>query len=129
MTEVNKIPARRNRIELDPFCDKCGRYKGIGSCTRVDCSAVLPDYEENKDRQHRQVCCLCSDQLVWFCSQCKKGYCNAHSLGYQESILRYFYQHLGTCHLCGEFVCENCWVLDEIGRIRCINHQVDALKK
>ena len=116
---------------LDPFCNECGMYKGIGFCKNPDCKSQIPESENETDSgvqtRYKQVnqqnlCCLCENLSIVICCRCNQGYCETHSSGLNESRLCHKDQHIGLCIKCQRFVCENCWILNDSGSILCLNH-------
>lgn len=116
----------RNSVVLDPFCSACGRYKGIGNCEEEDCGKKGSDMDLG---ERNVICGLCIRPASTFCSSCSKGYCEHHSKGSENSKLELFNQMIATCSICGKLVCENCWISNKEGLIRCINHEDDIFTR
>lgn len=100
---------------LLPYCNKCGVYKGLGPCK-------ICNSTETDSITEREICSRCKESMKIQCQRCESSFCSAHSDGSQLQKLSNNSQIIGTCAKCGIFVCEDCWILDEVGRIICLEH-------
>jgi phage host-nuclease inhibitor protein Gam len=118
---------RRNDPLLLPICQICGKYKGVGYCNDPNCRGSKPaskreDVVAIKNRFTNKSCSLCDEIAVLSCCRCNQGYCKAHGIAYTEEHLVKLDQHVGTCSICNQIVCENCWILESDGTISCLEH-------
>lgn len=111
----------RNTPEILPYCQHCGKFKGVGICTNPNCDktkrvdfGTIPDVSNE--------CIICSAEGEHRCSHCGLFYCNRHALGKEKSRLMSVNQHLGTCVVCSKVICEQCWIFNNKGLITCLVH-------
>ncbi|MHA2024919.1 MAG: hypothetical protein ACW98U_03365 [Candidatus Thorarchaeota archaeon] len=115
---------KRDDPLLLPICQKCGKYKGVGSCSNPQCqeeeNSGEDPFEEMKGS--KVECSQCKRNAVVSCSRCNRGFCEIH--GNEEVIgkLSKWDQRIGTCTICNLMVCENCWILNGNGLITCLIH-------
>lgn len=126
-------PMRRDAARILPYCPFCGEYKGVGPCRNTTCrgsSIKELDRTPSKEpvRTEAGVCIVCKGIVVQKCVRCKRGYCIEHSEHHTANELLSVKQHLGTCISCGQIVCEYCWILDERGKILCLQHSAENAK-
>jgi hypothetical protein len=113
---------------LNPFCEICGKYKGIGFCKDSKCKGHEQDKSTNNENTLRSSfvsknwCSICGNSSISYCTSCNQGFCEKHAIGLENSRLIHKEQHIGTCVECGKYVCENCWILDDTGAIICLDH-------
>jgi hypothetical protein len=124
-------PLSRETPEILPYCPFCGKYKGVGPCKNQDCrGAALEELRKAGARPPIQgaqpQCIICGADVTHRCARCTRGYCHDHSEGHSSLSLTTVKQRLGRCSICGQIVCEHCWLLDESGRIVCLQHRIDA---
>ena len=101
---------------LNPFCGQCGDYKGLGPCKRCDASKSI-----DTSKQVR-ICSRCKEAAVVSCFRCGSNFCSTHAVNSRSSKLTEVKQIIGTCKMCSNQICEDCWILDESGRIICMVH-------
>ena len=112
----------RNTPEMLPYCQHCGRFKGVGVCENPTCDKTNLIDLENLGQDFNN-CIICSSEGEHSCFQCGGSYCEEHALGREYSKLVRLNQHLGTCAVCGKFICEQCWIFDSSGSITCLVHR------
>ncbi|MHA1480599.1 MAG: hypothetical protein ACTSQZ_04155 [Candidatus Thorarchaeota archaeon] len=56
------------------------------------------------------------------CFRCGANFCSIHAANNQSSKLAEVKHIIGTCNMCNNLICEDCWILDEFGRIICLIH-------
>ena len=112
---------KRGSPEILPFCPICGEYKGIRECQNPSCGKV-GKAQDVVEHNRSEKCVICSRDATILCSTCHRRYCDEHSTGMTESRLGRIDQHLGTCSICNEIICEQCWILNEEGDIICLKH-------
>ena len=100
---------------LLPYCNNCGEYKGIGPCKICNSTGADSVIEG-------ELCSRCNESMKIQCQRCESSFCSTHSQENQQQKLINNSQIIGTCARCGIFVCEDCWILDEVGRIICLEH-------
>lgn len=116
---------------LDPFCQFCGQYKGVGPCSNPKCTdsqtrGTLSSTSSSRktiSRDHR--CTRCQREASVECERCGTPFCNIHSHNLDSSVMIGKDHIMGTCVLCGKRICENCWILDDEGRITCLEHRAE----
>ncbi len=111
----------RNTPKILPFCQHCGSFKGVGPCRNPECDKtkyVSIGFLQSQSGN----CIICSKDGDHSCSRCGISYCTKHAIGKDESILSSLEQHLGTCVICGEVICEHCWIFNSKGSITCLVH-------
>ena len=101
---------------LNPFCDQCGEYKGLGPCKRCDTN------ESRDTSKQAKVCSRCKKTAVITCFRCGANFCSIHSANSQRSRLAEAKHLIGTCSRCDTLICEDCWILEEAGKIICLVH-------
>lgn len=112
---------------LLPICQVCGKYKGVGYCRNSNCSSSkITSRRENsvemrKESVHKS-CSLCERAAVVSCCRCNRSFCDIHGTGQGEGCLVKWNQRVGTCSICTQVVCENCWILEDEGTITCLVH-------
>ena len=117
-------PKLRKNPALDPFCSRCGKYKGIGPCLNPNCRS----YDNKTDPgsqvilNHSDWCSICGSPAEIKCHVCGQSFCDVHALGKNDSQLHHKDQHVGTCVKCNSYVCEDCWILNTSGSILCLYH-------
>ncbi len=109
----------RGSSEILPICPYCGHYKGIGDCQNPDCHRI---YHDSRISAKDTECVICSSEGAVSCSVCNHMYCNEHSEGMNQTKITTIDQHIGTCIICGKFVCEQCWIFNKEGKITCLIH-------
>lgn len=113
------VSTMHHRGSFRPFCERCGSYKGLGPCENPDCVARTSEAQETRGGTRRGGSCrVCGSSALVFCSNCGNGFCVEHGRDASSSFMR-FEQHIGRCSACGEYVCEECWLLNEEGAIVC----------
>jgi hypothetical protein len=117
----------RNTPQILPYCQHCGEYKGVGPCKNPSCDRTQTVTITSIHQQHSK-CTICSKGGEYSCKRCGRSFCEEHSSERNEKYLINIEQHIGTCNVCGNFVCEHCWILDEDGKIICIAHLVSKMK-
>ena len=75
--------------------------------------------------RRKNKCVICGDLATNHCLRCGLGYCSQHSKHMKETGLVSLEQHLGTCTICGEVVCEQCWIFNHFGLVTCQIHNLD----
>ncbi|MHA1638142.1 MAG: hypothetical protein ACTSUB_09030 [Candidatus Thorarchaeota archaeon] len=114
--EINGTDVMPEKSEmLLPYCNKCGEYKGLGPCkicNSTGTDSVIKD----------ETCSRCIEPMKTRCQRCGSSFCSTHSQGSQQQNLVDNSHTIGTCARCGILVCEDCWILDEFGRIICLEH-------
>jgi hypothetical protein len=111
----------RNTPEILPYCQHCGKFKGVGICTNPKCDKTK-QVELGALEDLSSECAICSVEGEHRCSRCERSYCNQHASGREESELTSMDQHLGTCIVCGNVICEQCWLLNSRGLVTCLVH-------
>ncbi|TFF96773.1 hypothetical protein EU546_00720 [Candidatus Thorarchaeota archaeon] len=116
-----------NHLTL-PYCPYCRTYKGVGTCRSTRCPGssrrnllALKQRTDEKSRSET-TCMICGHETAIECDVCYGAYCQEHALGHNEQTLESKDQRVGTCAMCGRVVCENCWILNSMGRIICLRH-------
>ncbi|MFW9926054.1 MAG: hypothetical protein ACFFDM_04725 [Candidatus Thorarchaeota archaeon] len=118
---------RRNDPLLQPICHICGKYKGVGPCSNPKCqesigkSGVMTK-PITKKIANRELCAICEKDAVLSCYRCNLGFCEIHGTAQAEEYLVIFDQRVGTCSICKQIVCENCWIFEGDGNITCLAH-------
>ncbi|MGY5879187.1 MAG: hypothetical protein RTV31_03005 [Candidatus Thorarchaeota archaeon] len=112
----------RNTPEILPYCQHCGRFKGVGICENPKCDKTNR-VEVGTLREQFNECVICSAEGVHSCSQCGGSYCEQHATGREEPKLTSMDQHLGTCVVCGKVICEQCWIFNNTGSVTCLVHR------
>lgn len=112
---------------LLPICQGCGEYKGVGLCKNSTCSSSkITSNRENSVKMRKESvhksCSLCESTSVVTCNSCNRSFCEIHGSGQGERYLVKWNQRVGTCSICTQVVCENCWILEEEGAITCLVH-------
>ncbi|RDE15812.1 MAG: hypothetical protein C4K48_03240 [Candidatus Thorarchaeota archaeon] len=92
----------------------------MGTCRNADCKAGIVHDSNLKDQRRR--CIICGEMVRAVCCRCGKGYCDTHSQSMNETSLASMNQHLGTCVICGEIICEHCWIFNKKGQVTCQIH-------
>lgn len=110
------MPEMRTWV-LEPYCPRCGSYKGIGDCSNIDCKNASGSIIEPT-----KTCKKCGQPAVVVCARCDSGFCRHHSSHTTSSKFLVFNQCVGTCSKCRQVVCENCWILGEKREISCVIH-------
>jgi hypothetical protein len=113
----------RNTPNVLPFCSYCGEYKGLGQCNNPNCKEIESAEIGNLNTQ-RNKCIICRDLATHHCYRCGVGYCEHHSKNMTETRLVAMEQHLGTCTICREIVCEQCWIFNHLGLVTCQAHNL-----
>lgn len=118
---------RRNDPLLLPICPICGKYKGVGYCRDPNCrgSKIISKRENEltiRKRSNNKSCSLCDNDAILSCCRCYLGYCKKHGIAENEEYLVKLDQRVGTCSICKQIVCENCWILEGDGAITCLEH-------
>jgi len=111
----------RNTPMILPFCQHCGIFKGVGPCRNPECDKtnhVSIGFLQSQSSK----CIVCSKDGDHSCSRCGISYCAKHAVGKDGSVLSSLEQHLGTCVICGEVICEHCWIFNGKGSITCLVH-------
>lgn len=121
-TECRCSLMTRNTPEILPYCQHCGKYKGVGICSNPKCDKSK-QANPWSFREQFDDCVICSNDKVSSCYRCGRSYCILHATGKEESKLRNLDQHLGTCIICGKVICERCWILDNRGFVTCLAHR------
>lgn len=111
----------RNTPKILPYCQHCGDFKGVGLCRNPEC-AETKHVSIGFLQSQSGKCIICSKDGEQLCSRCGISYCDKHAIGKDESILSSNEQHLGTCVICGEVICEQCWIFNSKGSITCLVH-------
>jgi len=104
---------KRDDPILLPICQKCGRYKGVGTCG-CEGSREMTDVSTK--------CSLCENTGTIACTRCGRRYCEVHGKEEVKGHLTKWNQRIGTCTICDQSVCENCWILEDNGLITCLAH-------
>lgn len=112
----------RSKPVLDPYCALCGSYKGIGYCRNKKCPSHGNMDKQDQSFVSKASCVLCSNAASVACIRCGNMYCDLHSANSGDSNFCGLDHHIGICSICLKRVCENCWILDETGKIDCIEH-------
>ncbi|MFX1484276.1 MAG: hypothetical protein ACFFCP_13935 [Promethearchaeota archaeon] len=110
---------------LLPMCQICGKYKGIGPCKNSRCPGSIGESKIGglgESRIEIRSCSRCENKAIISCSRCDSGFCKNHGHGATNNHLITLDQVVGTCIICGEVVCENCWILESDGAITCLVH-------
>ena len=111
----------RDSDEILPYCPHCGTYKGVGPCKNPLCDKTTRiDFDTIKVHSHN--CQICSKEGIISCSRCGRYYCEQHAIGHLESKLVSLDQYMGTCVICGQVICESCWIFDNNGAVICLQH-------
>jgi hypothetical protein len=116
---------KRNKPVLDPYCTRCGSYKGIGFCKNKSCLSYAAEIKWGQSFESKGSCALCRNDASVSCARCGNMYCNTHSENGKESQFAGLNHYIGLCSVCEILVCENCWILNEKGAILCIEHFED----
>ena len=111
----------RNSPKILPYCPHCGTYKGVGPCKNSNCDKTT-QVELDKIQNHSHNCRICSKKGVVSCTRCGEYYCKEHAAGHQETKLVSLDQYLGTCVICNQVVCEQCWIFSSNGAVTCLQH-------
>ncbi len=112
---------------LLPICPVCGKYKGVGRCKNSSCSSSKNtmsgenSVESRKGSTHNS-CSLCESTAVVTCCRCNRSFCETHGNNQGDGYLVKWNQRVGTCSICTQVVCENCWILEDEGAITCLAH-------
>ena len=77
---------------------------------------------EMKKGPTNESCSLCENEVGVSCSRCSRGFCEKHGTGKDEGKLVKWDHRVGTCSMCNQVVCENCWILEGDGIITCLVH-------
>ena len=117
----------RDNPFLLPMCQECGKYKGVGPCVDSNCpgskiTSTGNDSGERMEGPTYESCSLCRNETVVSCCRCSRGFCKKHETGKVEGRLVKWDQRVGTCTICKQVVCENCWILEGDGTITCLVH-------
>ncbi len=117
---------KRDDPLLLPVCQICGKYKGVGPCKDVNCidsyKSIRNDYVKMERRLDYRSCNHCENEAHILCSRCNSGFCETHGTGHDINQLERWNQLVGTCSICKQVVCENCWILEGDGAITCLEH-------
>ena len=105
-----------------PYCQVCGKYKGVGPCKDPTCVASRVEGGNVTKEMKESSCDICGERQIMTCNQCGRGFCEQHSEHGDKSQLTAFDQQVGTCIQCEKVVCENCWILNPNGEIICLVH-------
>ncbi len=122
---------KRGQPLILPYCPFCGKYKGVGLCPDVSCPGSLKEklvaappvlVSPGKDET---TCVICGGAASSWCVRCLRAYCHDHASNSSETEIISADQHLGTCSICHQTVCEKCWMVDRDGKIVCMQHVID----
>ncbi|MHA1772390.1 MAG: hypothetical protein ACTSXS_12475 [Candidatus Thorarchaeota archaeon] len=67
-------------------------------------------------------CEVCGQKAVVRCSSCGRAYCEDHFTDTTLQRISSNDEHICRCGICGDPICEYCWILDEEKGIVCIHH-------
>jgi hypothetical protein len=70
----------------------------------------------------RRSCSICERQEILSCSRCGRAFCEIHSSNSEKMRVQSPEHHIGTCGFCSFLVCEDCWVVNDNGKVICLNH-------
>jgi hypothetical protein len=111
----------RNTPEILPYCQHCGNYKGVGTCSNPLCDkSKWVDISSLHNKSGK--CMVCTQEGDTSCFRCGSLYCINHAVGWKENRLQRIDQRLGTCVVCGAVICEQCWIFNNKGLVTCRMH-------